>query len=200
AFAFDRERRFATAAELRRVLEAEPLEAVPAAYLSPRVSQLADLPHAPTQSTPRPDPRSGPKTQEPRMLPASAEAPLELDRAAPAPAPPTDPTRPRRGMTIAITVAGMVVVLGAFAAARTFIARATPPPAPADVTVRIIGLPHSAGVRAFLDGAPTATTFTMHGDREQHRVRLHADGYDDKGLVFVPDADQTLDGHMSRTH
>ncbi len=204
AFAFERERRFQTAAELRRTLEAQPLEAVPAAYLSPRVSQLADLPHAQTLSTPRDDPRpglrSGPKTQEPRTLPASDEGVLELDRPARAPEPPTDPVRPRRGLTIALTVAGIVAVLGAFAAARTFIARVTPAPAPADVTIRISGLPHSAGVHAFLDGAPVATTFTMHGDREQHRLRLQAQGYVDKGLVFVPDSDQTLDGRMSRSH
>ena len=199
AFAFARDQRFGTAAELRRALEAQPLEAVPAAYLSPRVSQLADLPHAPTQSTPRPDPRSGPKTQEPRMLPAFDDAALELDRpvapVAPAAAPP-----PRRVLPLAITIVGIVAVLGAFAAGRTFLARATPAPAPADVTIRITGLPHSANVHAFLDGAPTSTTFTMHGDRAQHRVRLQADGYVDKGLLLVPDADQTLDGRMTRSH
>jgi serine/threonine protein kinase len=201
AIALDRERRFPTAAELRRALEAQPLDDVPEAYRTPRVSQLGDLPHAHTISTPRPDARSGPKTQQPRMLPAvpaGEDAPIELDRTMPTPNPAEPVARSRRGLGLLVAAAAIVVVLGAFAAARTFLARATPAPAPADVTVRIVDLPKSANARVFVDGAPSTATFTMHGDREQHRVRLQANGYTDKLLLFVPDADQTLDGRMSR--
>ena len=198
AFAFDRAHRFQTAADLRRALESAPLDDIPSAYLSPRLSQLADLPHSPTIPTPKPDPRSGPRTQEPRILPASDDAPLELDR--PPPTEPPPPPPPRRAVPIVVAVVAIIVVLGAFAAARTFLARATPSPAPSEVTIRIVDLPKSANVRVFLDGAPTASTFTMHGDRDQHRIRLQANGYTDKGLFFVPDSDQSLDGRMSRAH
>ena len=60
-------------------------------------------------------------------------------------------------------------------------------------------LPHNASAKVFLDGAPVGTTFTMHGDREQHRLRLSAFGYADKALLFVPDADQSIDGRMNRS-
>ncbi|HEX6837624.1 MAG TPA: hypothetical protein VF334_13680, partial [Polyangia bacterium] len=103
------------------------------------------------------------------------------------------------GLALALTLAGMVAILGAFAAARTLIARATPKPAPSDVTIRVAGLPHNANAKIFLDGQPTTATFTMHGDREQHRLLLQAFGYADKPLLFTPDADQTIDGHMNRS-
>jgi serine/threonine protein kinase len=199
AFARDRERRYQTAAELRQALEATAVDDVPAAYLAPRHSQLSDLPNAHTQSAPP----TKPERRVPAMLPApSGEdvVPLELDRTTPS-TPPVVPTPPpRRLLPLALTIAGMVAVLGSFAAGRTFIARATPTAAPADVTIRIGGLPHGGvNVRAFLDGNPVDTTFTMHGDHEQHRLRLQALGYADKAMLFVPDADQTIDGKMNRS-
>jgi len=204
AFASDRKKRFQTAAELRQALLAQPLDDVPSAYLAPRISQLADLPLSSTaqaQPTPRerPDPRQGPRRVPTELPPLGDMAALELDRTTPAPTPPPAAPRARRGLTLALTGAGIVLTLGAFAAARTFIARATPTPAPAEVTVRVVDLPHNANVKVFLDGAPVDTTFTMPGDREQHRLRLQAFGYSDKALLFVPDANQTIDGRMNRS-
>ena len=199
AFALDRDKRFGSAAELRRALEAEPLDDVPAAYRAPRISQLADLPGAtaPFAAT-RPTPR---ERRAPDLPPPSPdEPPLELDRTTPAPStPPVAAPSPRRGLALALTIAGMIAILGAFAAARTLIARATPKPAPSDVTIRVVDLPHNANVKVFLDGQPVTSTFTMHGDREQHRLRLQAFGYADKAMLFVPDADQSIDGHMNRS-
>ena len=204
AFASDRKKRFQTAAELRQALLAQPLDDVPSAYLAPRISQLADLPLSSTaqaQPTPRerPDPRQGPRRVPTELPPLGDMAALELDRTTPAPTPPPAAPRARRGLTLALTGAGIVLTLGAFAAARTFIARATPTPAPAEVTVRVVDLPHNANVKVFLDGAPVDTTFAMPGDREQHRLRLQAFGYSDKALLFVPDANQTIDGRMNRS-
>ena len=199
AFARERERRYQTAAELLRALEERSLDEVPAAYLAPRISQLSDLPNAHTQSAPP----TKAERRAPPILPAPSDedaVPLELDRTSPStpPAIPTPP--PRRLLPLVLTCIGMVVILGAFAAGRTFIARATPKAAPSDVTIRIVGLPHGGvNVRAFLDGKPVDTTFTMHGDHEQHRLRLQAFGYADKAMLFVPDADQSIDGKMSRS-
>jgi len=198
AFALDRDKRFQSAAELRRALEAEPLDDVPAAYRAPRVSQLADLPgatgtaFAPTHPTPR-EPRND------LPPPSPDERPLELDRTTPAPTPSPTAPPPRRLLPLALTVAGMIALLGAFALARTLIARATPKPAPSEVTIRVLDLPRSANAKVFLDGAPVPPTFTMPGDRAEHRVLLQAFGYADKPLLFVPDADQSLDGHMNRS-
>jgi hypothetical protein len=125
--------------------------------------------------------------------------PLELDRPTPSPPSLVSAPPPRRLVPLLLTIAAMIAVLGAFAAARTFIARATPKPPPGDVIIRVVDLPHNGNARVFLDGAPVAATFTMHGDREQHRLRLQAAGYADKALLFAPDADQTIDGRMSRS-
>jgi serine/threonine-protein kinase len=203
AFASDRNKRYQSAAELRRALEAQPLDAVPAAYLAPRVSQLADLPLSSTaQARPQVTPRErpGPRRIVPTELPPLGDmAVLELDRTTPAPSAPPPAARPRRGVTLALTILGIAGMLGAFAAARTLIARATPSPAPAEVTIRVLDLPHNANVHVFLDGAPVGTTFTMPGDREHHRLRLAAFGYADKALLFVPDANQSIDGRMNRS-
>jgi len=200
AFASDRGKRYQSAAELRKALEAQPLDEVPAAYLAPRISQLADLP---LSATAKPQPasreRPGPRSQHTELPPLENVAALELDRTTPAPTPPPPGPKPRRGLTLALTATAMALTLGAFALARTFIARATPPPAPAEVTIRVLDLPHNANVKIFLDGAPVEPTFTMHGDREQHRLRLSAFGYADKALLFVPDADQSIDGRMNRS-
>ena len=147
AIALDRERRYPTAAELRRALEAQPLDDVPAAYRTPRASQLADLPtraHDP-DAAPRRAQRAA-TTQQPRMLPgvaAGEDAPIELDRAGTAAgvARRAAPSARAAALGLLIAAVAIVVVLGAFAAARTFLARATPAPAPADVTVRIVDLP-----------------------------------------------------------
>jgi eukaryotic-like serine/threonine-protein kinase len=195
AFAAQRERRFQTAAELRRALEEHAVADVPTAYLAPRISQLSDLPNANTASAPP----TRPERRVPALLPPADDlAALELDRPPPPPAAPAPP-RPRRLLPLVLTIAAMVVVLGAFAAARTLIARATPAPVAGDVTIRVVDLPHNGNARVFLDGAPVAPTFTMHGDREQHRLRLSAPGYADKALLFVPDVDQRVDGRMSRS-
>lgn len=199
AFALDRARRFQSAAELRHALESQPLEDIPSAYRAPRISQLADLPGASgAYASTQPTPRESPLARRPD-LPASDEPGLEIDRTTPAPSPPPATPPPRRGLALALTIAGMIAILGAFAAARTFIARATPKPAPSDVTIRVVALPHNANVKVFLDGNPVPTTFTMHGDREQHRLRLQAFGYADKAMLFTPDADQSIDGHMNRS-
>jgi hypothetical protein len=72
-----------------------------------------------------------------------------------------------------------------------------PPPLPDSVTIRVRDLPR--GAHLFVDGKASASPFTLPGDGAQHRVRLEAPGYSDKGLLFVADSDQTLDGAMNRS-
>jgi eukaryotic-like serine/threonine-protein kinase len=223
AFAGARDRRFATANELRGALERhridEPLGGpTPSPYLTPRASQLRELPdsdaatlsarrgagaavaipHAPTldgNSGALPSVRS--PTTPPRVLPLAAEAvALELDRPPPSAPQPTAPP-PRRRLGVIIAVAGVVAVLAALAGARVLFAGATAPPPPTAVDIRVADLPRGAHV--FVDGAASSASFTMPGDREQHRLRLQASGYADKAMLFVPDASQTIDGRMIRS-
>jgi serine/threonine protein kinase len=236
AFAANRDRRFASANELRGALERhridEPVGGAPASpYLTPRASQLRALPdpdaatlsarrgagvgipHAPTLDgnsdqmptaktrqpmTPARDASARGAAVPPRELPLAADAvALELDRSSPSPPPPDPLPAPRRGLGIVVAAVALVAVLGAIAGARVLFTGATPPPPPSAVDIRVADLPHGAHV--FLDGAASSASFSMPGDREQHRVRLQASGYADKGIFFVPDASQTLDGRMTRS-
>jgi serine/threonine protein kinase len=219
AFAGARERRFQSAKELRSALERhridEPLGGPQASpYLAPRASQLRDLPdpdastlqghrnaipHAPTLDGATNPPKLRRATTPPRELPAPDGGDLvalDLDRPAPAPAEAPPPPPRRSGFAIAAAVV-VVIIAGAIVGGRALFAHAPAPPPPSSVDIRIVDLPHGAHV--FLDGAPASASFSMPGDRTEHRVRLSAAGYADKGLLFTPDANQTLDGHMNRS-
>ncbi|MDB4967176.1 MAG: Serine/threonine protein kinase PrkC, regulator of stationary phase [Myxococcales bacterium] len=144
-----------------------------------------------------------PRRHAPRSAPLvldDSEKALELDL--PPPAPTTPPPAPARGGGRAALAALVLVVIAlGGGAAWWFVAH--PPgdgslPAPSDrVQVRIADLPRSAKV--FLDGAPSPASFVIAGARVTHRVRIEAPGYTDKVLLFTPDVDQTLDGHMNRS-
>jgi hypothetical protein len=150
---------------------------------------------------------AGAATLVPSLAPPRAAAPpatltlaaddvaLELDRP---PRPPPQAAPPSRsGTGLAVAVAAIVLSLAAVAGARLLLLRATPPPPPASVQIHVADLPRGAHV--FVDGAASPASFTVAGDRQPHRLRLQAAGYADKALLFVPDADQTIDGRMTRS-
>jgi serine/threonine-protein kinase len=209
AFAPAREARFQTAGELLGALERhridEPL--VPSPWSRPDPSQLTGVPGdnatvrdkgrmvlAPTMSsalsldreTPQP---ATPTVADQQALPLTDEPALELDRPPPAPitqAP--QPTERRRWLWLLL-----IVVIGTTTSALMRWLTAPPPP---PVTVRIVDLPR--GTQVLVDGVRSDSTFTLPRDGRQHRVRLQAAGYTDKGLLFIADDDQTLDGAMQR--
>jgi eukaryotic-like serine/threonine-protein kinase len=208
AFAGARDARFQTAGELLAALERhridEPL--APSPWSDPRTSQLIGVPGpdnatlrekglAATMdgSTANPLDRetrapAAPTVSEQQFLPPTDEPALELDRPPP-PAAPAETPAPRRIATWLVVI--FLLGFGGVLAVAYFSA---PPPPP--ITVRIVDLPR--GAQVFVDGAATTSTFTLPGDRRQHRVRLHATGYTDKGLMFMADGDQSLDGQMRR--
>jgi serine/threonine-protein kinase len=184
AFAGDPAARFQSAEEMLGALERHRLDEPPA---PPRLGELgsADRPTVRDRSPMTLAATLDGKTPPPGTFAPPEEPALELDR--PPPEPPLPEPPPARSRAWLVT---LPVLLLCAAGIYFLVARSTATP----VTVRIVDLPR--GAQVFVDGQRSASTFRLPGDRRQHRVRLEAPGYTDKGLFFVADDNQQLDGQM----
>jgi serine/threonine protein kinase len=186
AFAGDPAARFQSAEEMLAALERHRLDEPPAPL------RLGDLGSADKPTLRDRSPMTLAKTLDGETAPPGTFEPpdepaLELDRPPPPEAPPEPP--PARSRAWLVTVPALLLCA---AGIYFLVAGSTSTP----VTVRIVDLPRGAEV--FVDGQRSPSTFTLPGDRRQHRVRLEAPGYTDKGLLFIADGNQQLDGQMKR--